>query len=149
MPPSVSFLAQHTGRLKKPGRCRCAFVRCFSLSSIYVFCQRCFTTTLPCRGFVSSPPGSLAVDLYPLALHVSLCDASGRPNGRERLVLTSHHVHVRDMLMSLSDSSRMHGLSRGLSVTAIPTTHEVGVYLSCLWLRVCKHSMLRRVFFFG
>ncbi|CAN0324652.1 unnamed protein product, partial [Ectocarpus sp. 8 AP-2014] len=26
----------------------------------------------------------LAVDLYPLALHVSMCDPAGRPGGRER-----------------------------------------------------------------
>lgn len=94
------------------------------------FCQRHVTSTRPSHDFVSSPPGSLAVDLYPLALHVSLCDAAGRPSGRERLVLTSHHVHVRDMLINLSDSSRLHGLGRGLSVTAMPTTQEVKIVFS-------------------
>lgn len=66
----------------------------------------------------------LAVDLYPLALHVSLCDAAGRPGARERLVLTSHHVHVRDMLVEALDSSSLHGLSRGLSLNAVPSMQE-------------------------
>ena len=69
------------------------------------------------------------VDLYPLALHVSVCDAAGRPGGRERLVLTSHHVHVRDMLLeALDNSNSMHGLSRGLSMpmslAAAPSTQD-------------------------
>ena len=72
---------------------------------------------------------SLMVDLYPLALHVSVCDAAGRPGGRERLVLTSHHVHVRDMLLeALDNSNSMHGLSRGLSMpmslAAAPSTQD-------------------------
>lgn len=67
---------------------------------------------------------SLAVDLYPLALHVSLCDAAGRPGGRERLVLTSHHVHVRDMLLEALDSSSLRGLSRGLSLNAVSSMQE-------------------------
>lgn len=65
------------------------------------------------------------VDLYPLALHVNVCDSSGRPGGRERLALTSHHVHVRDMLVELLDSSRLHGLRRGLSVAAPPCAEQV------------------------
>lgn len=69
-------------------------------------------------------PSSLAVDLYPLALHVSLCDAAGRPGGRERLVLTSHHVHVRDMLLDALESPGLHGLSRGLSLNAVPFMQE-------------------------
>lgn len=67
---------------------------------------------------------SLAVDLYPLALHVGVCDAAGRPGGRDRLVLTSHHVHVRDMLLEALDSSSLHGLSRGLSLNAVPSMQE-------------------------
>lgn len=62
------------------------------------------------------------VDLYPLALHVNSCDLSGRASGRERLVLTSHHVLVRDVMDTLAealDSSRLHGLRRGLTL-AVP-----------------------------
>ncbi|CAM9124714.1 unnamed protein product [Ectocarpus sp. 4 AP-2014] len=66
----------------------------------------------------------LAVDLYPLALHVSMCDPAGRPGGRERLVLTSHHVHVRDMLADVLDNSRLQGMSRGLSMTAATSPQE-------------------------
>lgn len=89
---------------------------------------------LPPPVFFCRPPlASLTVDLYPLALHVSLCDASGRPGGRERLVLTSHHVHVRDMLVEALDSSRQHGFSRGLSMGAIPNTQEASVVYLALY----------------
>lgn len=99
-------------------------------------------------------PASLAVDLYPLALHVSLCDAAGRPGGRERLVLTSHHVHVRDMLLEASDSSSLHGLSRALSLNAAASMpEEVSVdlylcgydmrYVSGFQLEVYKQSLRR------
>jgi len=75
------------------------------------------------------------VDLYPLALHVSVCDAAGRPGVRERLVLTSHHVHVSDMLLeALDNSNTMHGLSRGLSLGAVPSDEvdEVSVvFIAC------------------
>lgn len=76
-------------------------------------------------------PASLAVDLYPLALHVSLSDAAGRPGGRERLVLTSHHVHVRDMLLEALDSSSLHGLSRGLSLNAASSMQEEVSVILC------------------
>lgn len=82
-----------------------------------------------------SVSASLAVDLYPLALHVSMCDPAGRPGGRERLVLTSHHVHVRDMLADVLDSSRLQGMSRGLSMTAATSPQEVGlVFLLSLFV---------------
>ncbi|CAN0578058.1 unnamed protein product, partial [Ectocarpus sp. 12 AP-2014] len=41
-----------------------------------------------------------------------------------RLVLTSHHVHVRDMLADVLDSSRLQGLSRGLSMTIATSPQE-------------------------
>lgn len=56
---------------------------------------------------------SLMVDLYPLALHVSLSDLSGRAGGRERLVLTSHHVQIRGMLEELLYN--LDGRARGLA----------------------------------
>lgn len=88
---------------------------------------------------------SLAVDLYPLALHVSLCDPAGRPGGRERLVLTSHHVHVRDMLADVLDSSRLQRMSRGLSMTAATSPQEVGLFLFFLALRE-QRFWLHRLF---
>ena len=67
------------------------------------------------------------VDLYPLALHVSLCDASGRPSGRERLVLTSHHVRAVEMVAEVLDTSRLHGLRPSFAQATSPTTDTVRI----------------------
>lgn len=101
-----------------------------SISKLAVVCElwchpdRFFCLFRPAYAAVSA---SLAVDLYPLALHVSLCDPAGRPGGRERLVLTSHHVHVRDMLADVLDSSRVQRMNQGMSMTAATSPQEVGL----------------------
>ena len=78
---------------------------------------------MPCPVF-----SILVIDLYPLALHVSQCDLSGRPSGRERLVLTSHHVTVNDMLSEVLQISRIQRPFSGLSGppgAPVPSADEV------------------------
>lgn len=67
-------------------------------------------------------------------------------------MLTSHHVHVRDMLVEALDSSSLHGLSRGLSLNAVPSMQEeVSVVLCCCAVRsnLSLISTKKRVSFAG
>lgn len=65
------------------------------------------------------------VDLYPLALHVTLCDNSGRPGGRERLVLTSHHFSVKEMVKEILSTARLQPLRRALTVGGTVNNEQV------------------------
>lgn len=76
---------------------------------------------------------SLTVDLYPLALHVNMCDASGHVGSRERLMLESHYVTVGEMLAHALASPRLKSFQRGMtSVGAPPTPSQVRLIARCI-----------------